>query len=324
MKRPWSLLCLTLGVILLASGFTSQLVSASQPAQQGPNLPRGAALYDKWYAVTGQQPPETANPLWSRQNSSNRAGPDTWRCVTCHGWDYLGKDGAYKSGSFFTGFPGVYQLVQGKSEQEIIDHLNGKLDPLHNFSKYLDEASLRDLAGFLKNGLIDDSQYIDPRTLETVNGDETNGKQLYNQACAKCHGDDGTTIRFKYEGIDATLGTLAQLDPWRFLHKTRFGTPGTPMPIGFDLGWKPQDGRDVLAYAQNFPSGLEKSDPGPIILDRPIPTPGLVGGPASNLWTGLLTIAGAMITALGINILAFGALVGIILLLVWALRGRSK
>ncbi len=170
------------------------------------------------------------------------------------------------------------------------------------------------------------AQYINPVTLEVIDGDIAHGKTLYDGSCAACHGNEGLTIKFRFEGIDATLGTLAVLDPWRFLHKTRFGTPGTAMAkfIGYDLGWKPQDGRDVLLYAQTLPTGLSRATP-PASLDGRSSTPsGQPGGPAQNWITGLLTAFGAMATSLGFALLAGAALVGIILLLVWAMRGGRR
>lgn len=307
--------------MLLTAGLTSKAAGAGE--SEG-NTPRGGALFDRWYAVTGQQPPDGNQPIWARQSNNTRSGPDTWRCVTCHGWDYQGKDGAYRSGSNYTGFPGVLQAAGSKSAAEIVAILKGSADKQHDFSPYLDDASLNDLAQFITTSLVDDNQYIDPITLQVKAGDPAHGKKLYTDQCARCHGADGTTIKFRFEGLDATLGTLALQDPWRFLHKTRFGTPGTPMVIGFDLKWSAQDGRDVLLYAQSLPSGMEKTANPPSITGREA-TPGAPpGGPAHGPLTGVLTALGAFLAGLGWNILVFGVLVGILLLVVWIIRGRNR
>jgi thiosulfate dehydrogenase len=265
-------------------------------------------------------------PLWDQQKTNTISGPDTWRCVTCHGWDYQGKDGAYRAGTNFTGFPGVYQNSQKLSREQIIAELNGTANPAHNFKDLIGEQGLNDLADFINQALIDDAQYINPVTLEVVGGDGQHGKVLFNGSCAKCHGADGQKIKFRFEGLDATLGTLSVLDPWRFLHKTRFGTPGTAMAsfIGYDLGWKPQDGRDVLLYTQSLPTGLTKATPPASLAGRELTPSGQPGGPAQNWLTGLLTAFGAMATSLGFALLAGAALIGIILLLVWAMRGRGS
>jgi len=318
---------LYIGILIGAAVLVGALALQFSPvtanvASQADSVPRGGALYDKWYAVLGQEPPAGNMPLWETQTSNTRSGPDTWRCVTCHGWDYQGKAGAYRSGANFTSFPGLYPAVQEKSPAEIVAALSGQANPQHNFSPYLDETSLNDLATFLKEATIDDNEFIDPVTLKVKDGDPAHGKQLYDESCAECHGQDGKTITFRFEGVNAYLGTLGVLDPWRFLHKTRFGTPGTPMPIGYDLGWTPQDGRDVLLYAQSLPSGQAPA-PGPVMEDvRATPAPN-IGGPAGNFFTGILTALGAMVAGLGINILAFVGLAGLIFLIVWILRARK-
>jgi hypothetical protein len=107
--------------------------------------------------------------------------------------------------------------------------------------------------------------------------------------------------------VDEYLGTVAIRDPWRFLHRTRFGTAGTSMPVGYELGWTPADGRDILAYAQTLPAGPVAATPAPA-GENATPS-GPIGGPATNLWTGILTGVGS---ALG---LFLGALVFILVLL---------
>ncbi len=316
-------LSLLLAAFLVLGGVT-RLAQAGQLAQDQPNIVRGAMLYDKWYAALGVNAPQGNMPIWARQTTNTRSGEDTWRCVSCHGWDYQGKDGAYRPGTGnYTGFPGLLSLSEGKSLEDLTAILKGSLDPEHDFSKYMDDAALTDLAGFLKSGLVDDSLYIDPQTLSVKEGDAAHGKTLFDAQCARCHGADGTTIKFRFEGRDATLGTLATVDPWRFLHKTRFGTPGTDMVIGYDLGWRPQDGRDVLLYAQSLPSGLESPASTPALSGREGQA-GQPGGPASSLFTGILTALGAVFTGLGFAVVLGVFLIGVIFVIVWLVRGKSK
>ena len=210
------------------------------------------------------------------------------------------------------------------SAEDLVKVLKGSKDPEHDFSKYLDDASLNDLAGFMKTDLMDDSQYIDPQTLSVNGGDAAHGKTLFDAQCANCHGDDGTTIEFRFEGRDATLGTLAMVDPWRFLHKTRFGTPGTAMVIGYDLGWTAQDGRDVLLYAQSLPTGLEVEPQGRRSWSGREGQTGQPGGPAQSIFTGILTALGAIFTGLGFAVVLGLFLIGVIFVVVWLVRGKSK
>lgn len=311
--------------VILAGFFLLWLTGsalAQEPVPSGEDIVQGALLYDKWYAALGMAAPDGDMPIWSRQSTNTRSGPDTWRCSECHGWDYRGVAGSYGSGSHYTGFPDLLRLAADLSTQDILSHLQGANDPAHDFSPYLDDQALYQLAAFLKYGLIDDSTYIDPLSLQVIDADSTRGRALYESTCRRCHGEDGKTIVFRSEGIDEYLGSLANRDPWRFLHRTRFGLAGTDMPIGADLNWTAEDGRDVLAYAQTLPTG------GEIAVDggyQPVEsTQGEVpAGPANDLFSGILTGVAAFAGAVGYAFLFIG---GFLLLgfLVVLLLGRRK
>jgi len=282
---------------------------------------RGAILYDRWYAALGQQAPEGDMPIWDRQSTNSRSGPDTWRCVECHGWDYKGSQGAYSSGSHFTGFPNISALVPNLPEQEIVDHLKGSKDPAHDFSSYMDDASLGRLALFLKFGLIDDDQYIDDVSLKVIGGDQERGKALYEQVCANCHGMDGKLIVFRTEGVDEDLGSVANRDPWRFLHRTRFGVAGVDMPVGAKLGWSAEDGRDVLAYVQTLPVGVIPPTTEPASANETPQSP--IGGPPSNsILAGMVTGIGSILLVCLGSVVFLGLLVGLGALVVSALRKK--
>ncbi len=320
MKNPRSAIVIILigAVSLLVAG--GVLAADATPTQD--DIIRGAQLYDKWYAVLGVDPPTGNMPIWSRQSTNTRSGADTWRCSECHGWDYRGSQGEYQAGSHYTGFPDLWTLVEGLTVDEIVSHLKGSLDPAHNFSTYLDDASLTQLANFLKFGIIDDATYIDPISLRVIDPNYTHGQSMYQSTCMACHGEDGKNIVFQIEGIDEYLGSVANRDPWRFLHRTRFGVAGTDMPIGMTLGWQPSDGRDILVYAQTLPTGGE-------IISEPTRNPQLtpaplLGGPATNLWTGILTILGTMAGGVVVAVAFIGGFVLLALIVVIILRKRSK
>jgi len=238
-------LALSLPLVLIFVGTILVSVANAQPVVS--DLTLGAQFYDKWYAVLGVSAPAGDMPIWSRQSTNTRSGEQTWRCSECHGWDYKGVSGAYSAGSHKTGFPSLMNILPNLSQEEIIAHLKGEKDPAHDFSAYLDEASMQKVALFLKEGLIDDSEYIDVISLKVIAGSSGHGRDLYQAACAQCHGEDGKTIIFRTEGVQESLGAVARRDPFRFLHRTRFGVAGSEMPVGYDLGWTPADGRDVLA-----------------------------------------------------------------------------
>jgi hypothetical protein len=113
------------------------------------------------------------------------------------------------------------------------------------------------------------------------------------------------------------------IDPWRFLHKTRYGTPGTEMVIGATLGWTEQEGRDVLLYAQSLPSGLQPADQGQSRSGSD-EIPQSPAGQSENFFVGLLTAFGAIVTSLGFALILGAFLIGVIFLIVWSLRERRK
>jgi len=217
------------------------------------SLSNGAKMYDKWWVVAGVDEPTADNPVWARQDTNTRGGADTWRCKECHGWDYQGPDGAYGSGSHFTGFPGLLDRAPGMSHSELLAQLNGSTDPDHNFSAAGDTA-LADLVVFLSEGLIDVAPFIDADTKAAIGGDIANGEELFTATCVPCHGADGRQINFHDADDPEYVGTVASGNPWEFIHKVREGQPGTPMPSAIDSGWSMQQIVDVLTFAQTLPT----------------------------------------------------------------------
>jgi thiosulfate dehydrogenase len=219
-----------------------------EPALEGDSV-RGGLMYDKWWVVTGADEPAEDHPLWATQTTNERSGDDTWRCKECHGWDYQGADGAYGSGSHFTGFPGVF-ASKDKDPVEILAAMQGSTNPDHDFSTVMAEQDLVDLTIFMSQALIDAAQLLDADNAST--GDEAAGATLYGNVCIACHGPTGNAINFGGLDDPEFLGHLAPGNPWEFIHKVRFGQPGWPMPSGIGNDWSDEDVADVLAYSQTF------------------------------------------------------------------------
>ena len=237
-----------------------------EPALEGDTV-RGGLLYDTWWVVIAageeeeheheegeehvdtSEAPDTDHPLWATQTTNERSGADTWRCKECHGWDYKGADGAYGSGSHFTGFPGVFDS-RDKPPADILAAMQGSTNPDHDFSTVMAEQDLIDLSLFLTQVLIDDAGLVDADAAST--GDAAEGAILYGDVCIKCHGPTGNAINFGGIVEPEFLGHLAPDNPWEFIHKVRFGQPGWPMPSGISNSWSDEDVANVLAYAQTF------------------------------------------------------------------------
>lgn len=215
------------------------------------DIVRGGVLYDSWWKVKAVSAPVTSfDPIWSTQTTNSRSGADTWRCKECHGWDYRGKDGAYGSGSHYTGFVGVYD-VQSTSPSEIYASILGANSD-HDLTSVLSEQDASDLALFISQGLIDVSSYINYST-KTSLGDSSNGAGLYTTNCAPCHGADGNTIDFDPDDGSQGVGFLANDNPYEVLHKIRWGNPGSIMPSMVGNGVSASDISDILAYCQTLP-----------------------------------------------------------------------
>jgi thiosulfate dehydrogenase len=232
------------------------VLAFAQTLPSGPPEPtaasRGGRLYDKWWKEAGVDEPSGDMPVWARQDTNTRSGTSTWRCKECHGWDYKGAEGAYGSGSHFTGFPGIFN-AQDKSVDDLVAQISGGIDPEHDFSAMGDQAIL-DLVSFIKEGLVDLTTVIDYETKAPIDGDLEEGEELYEGSCAACHGDDGRLLNFGSADEPEYVGTIAVDNPWEFVHKVRAGQPGTGMPSAIDGGWNLKDVIDLLAYSQTLPT----------------------------------------------------------------------
>lgn len=244
-------LCLFFGLVWV-QGSIAQEIPEGDPVE-------GGKLYDNWYNALDLNPPEGNHPLWSRQETNALTGSKTWRCQECHGWDYKGGDGAYGEGDHYTGFSGV-QGVIGDSNEDILAWLDGSRDANHNFARYINKTALDDLVAFLRTKQVDVALMIDYETRIAL-GNKENGELLYEQTCVACHGEDGRGRNFATISNPAFLGDVAWDDPWRTVHKIRFGHPASNMPAAENLGWTLQEVADVLAFLQELPTAIERPDP---------------------------------------------------------------
>lgn len=209
-------------------------------------LSRGGRLYDNWFKAQGTDKPTTTHPAWPASNTKKK-GDVTWRCKSCHGWDYLGADGKYASGSYKTGFAGVMSS-KGKNVDAVAAAIRG--GP-HGFTKkMIDDEQLGFLAAFVSRGLDDMNKYIDAKS-GNVKGDPKKGAGVFQTNCAACHGFDGASLDWGDPGKPAYVGTEANANPWEVLHKIRNGHPGAEMISlrAFDV----QTAVDVLAYTRTLP-----------------------------------------------------------------------
>lgn len=236
-----------------AGGETAMASSSERPIVDLQGIASGGRLYDSWWTEQGKAAPKGNQALWSRQTTNTRSGETTSRCKECHAWDYLGKDGAYGSGSRYTGFDGVF-TAGAQSADALTAAIAGATNPQHNFSGLLSAQAIQDVVNFLRSGLTDEREYLDYSTRKVkVPVSLAAGKRLFDTTCAACHGRDGQGLNFGSEASPEYVGTVANSNPQETLHKIRYGQPGTTMPSAVVNGWTTQQILDVLAYAQTLP-----------------------------------------------------------------------
>jgi len=272
-------------VIALLLG-TDSLVAIDQNAIQGDAI-AGGRLYDNWMVELDLNPPDGNQPIWDRQSDSTRSGRVTWRCKECHGWDYQGAEGVFGPDAIrYTGFSGVAGTI-GLNIEEVKAWLNGSNDPEHNFLELTNSGVLDDLTAFLLTMQVDTNLLLDRQTGLSY-GDEVNGRNLFISACAECHGVSGRSINFATAGNPLFIADVAIADPWRTIHRTRFGLPASNKPASEELGWSLREVSDVLAYMQSLPA----VNPNYTIFssDRDLPADEVQGSIRPIIWTTSLIL----------------------------------
>ncbi len=240
------------------------------------DIVQGALLFDDWPTVLARNL-TSANPLYDLRDKTNTAtaataAADTWRCAECHGWDYRGKDGQFRSGHpQYTGFGGLLN-AQYRTQTALTNVISkGFVNPVngqtvHSYGSYFSAAQINQLVAFIQGGIVDTEIYVSTLGTNPVAlGDSVNGKILYNSsastasnpACSSCHGADGKTIALD----EGSLGAMMRAEPWESLHKIRFGQPGEPGMTErcmLSLGRTTEEAVDIVTFGMinNASSGL--------------------------------------------------------------------
>ena len=214
-----------------------------------PNPKRGGRLYDNWFNEKAiDSPPQFSHPRWA--DGFAETPRDTWRCVSCHAWNYQGRNNNYRNlvtSSLLTSVENIQELLVGSTA----------IQALHDFRDILSDTEIYDLSKFLMD---QNGEGIQGLEAAISSGDINRGKAIYESdspgACIFCHGEDGSNI------VNANIRQMAVSEPYRFLHKIRFGQaqllsemrPTTTQFGGLNLS----EAMDVLAFvrakgnAQNY------------------------------------------------------------------------
>ncbi len=204
--------------VVLGYGLSTASVANADELSEPGAIARGGRLYDKWFKVVGADKPAATHP--SYPSAGKKKGDATWRCKDCHGWDYMGKDGAYAKGSHFSGIPGV----SGKAGADPAAIVAVLKDKTHALAGEMDDGDFQDLALFVSKGQVDMDKYID-RATKAPKGDKVAGKAYFETICIGCHSIDGTKPKDMENPLGKQMG-----NPWEVMHKILNGQPDEKMP----------------------------------------------------------------------------------------------
>lgn len=210
-------------------------------------LAAGGRIYDTWWDALDREEPEGTHPSYPAAGGAE--GETTWRCKSCHGWDYLGRDGIYSKGSNYTGVKGIDGAI-GMPEADIMALLRA---PLHGYTpEMITDDELSRVAAFVNRGQVDMRRFIAIPERRLIAGDPGRGAELFQTTCAACHGYDGRALNWGEDGENNYVGTEAAALPDEVIHKILNAHPGAQM---INLRALPlSDAIDVLAYAATLPT----------------------------------------------------------------------
>lgn len=217
--------------------------------QLGPvfTLSLGGNIYDDPWSVLELEPPKERNPGFP---NTTVPAKETWRCVSCHGWDYLGKEG--ERGRIISGLeaPSLAHL-RGVDPAVVIEKL---FVPAHPFpAEIFTDLALMVLGAFISEGQYARNAILDEKGWAV--GNAFAGRDIFEGACINCHQLDGRAFLQGEIGDRSSLGWISRNRPEQALHKILNGVPVADM---LALRFLPERSiADLMAYLQ----GIDPQDP---------------------------------------------------------------
>jgi len=228
-----------IGAVLL---FTTAAAAGDDYLGRQSLISLGGKLYDNHWLQSGRRPPQEAYPGYPDEIEISAS--DTWRCVSCHGWDYSGADG---------------QLGQLASSGLFVSLRESAGKPVPDITAVLKSGRHKDITGALQPEQIEAlSVFIsvgqhdirDVLSDEKATGSSARGKDIFEGACVSCHQADGKAYIEGEPGDRPALGWVATNRPAQALHKIRNGVPSADM---LSLRFLPQARvTDLLTYLQTL------------------------------------------------------------------------
>ena len=201
---------------------TLSLAAQSEAMSPEGLLAKGGQLYDWYYKISEGDVMKSTHALMPE---GGKKGKGSWRCSTCHGFDY---NGAFD----LKGLQGA----AGKSADDIVAILR---DAKHGYTAdILNDQEAKAVGMFVSKGVID---------VAKAKGDAAKGQGYYETICAVCHGPDGKKIS-DMPPVGAVVNEL----PERSLHRIRYSKPAEDMPAMSALPL--QVALDVWEYTKTLPT----------------------------------------------------------------------
>ena len=216
--------------VALALAITLDMGCAQVWAADAASIARGGRLFDNWILENKDRPPPEIHPKFKIYRPSMHNVETSWRCVSCHGWDYKGRT---EQGT------GILRDTEGSDPSTLASILR---DVNHRYGNMLSKRDFADLATYIGSDI---ALYIDPGS-NRIAGDATREVKLYATICANCHGANGHKVTSMMP-----IGSFARLHPREAMHKIRNGHPGVWMPPFRFLKASRID--DLFAYIRTLP-----------------------------------------------------------------------
>lgn len=237
-----------LSAILFCLALALSPVAAQVPEQNGVGevfiLSLGGKLYDNLFVMTETPKPEKANPAYPGYVSAESLG--SWRCVSCHGWDYSGAEGERGR---VAGKSKAFRSLRGLADSDPAEIASKIKGAPHSYDlKALPANVVELLALFISIGQYDRAKVMTAEGKAV--GSATAGQAVFEGACSNCHQLDGRAYLRGEKGDRSSLGWLSRNRPEQVVHKIMNGFPGTDM-----LAMRFLDTShiaDLLAYLQTL------------------------------------------------------------------------
>lgn len=233
------LLFISLFIFLFISAFSLMTL-----LQRDANV--GAWLYVAFDEVLNINIITNHNPLLPEELKDQMSTKKSWRCSTCHGMDYLGKE---MIDGVTVNFPGLISVLQ-MEELEISNWFDGTNNPSHNFSSYLTLKSNDQLISFFKSKRF--KKWMLGGGNEVESGNSSDGEIVYKDLCMECHSPQGEKINLGRDNSPEYFGDIAISEQGRVIHILEFGYLSHDSLIELDPSLDRSDIINVTKYLRGM------------------------------------------------------------------------